>query len=52
MYKCTALRDKYLQATIVIDNKEKPCEHPIYQFLNDQNRVSSKLFPVNEYSST
>ncbi len=52
MFKCTLLKDKYIRITILTGSDEDPRVHPIYQILKEQNRVSSMIFPVDQYSST
>lgn len=52
MYKCTELRNKYLQVKILIGNGQESAMHPIFKFKCDQGVTDSIFFPVNQYAPT
>ncbi|CAF2813990.1 unnamed protein product [Rotaria sp. Silwood2] len=52
MYKCTALKKKYLKAIILTDNEQESHIHPNYKFIIDEESVDSILIHVDQYEST
>ncbi|CAF2648750.1 unnamed protein product [Rotaria sp. Silwood2] len=52
MYKCTALKKKYLKALIFTDNEQESSIHPNYKFMTDEGSVDSILIPVDQYESS
>ncbi|CAF1283390.1 unnamed protein product [Rotaria sordida] len=52
MYRCTQLKNKYLEVKICTGNEQDLNIHPDDKLLDNQTPVDSRLIPVDEYNST
>ncbi|CAF0990910.1 unnamed protein product [Rotaria sordida] len=52
LYRCTELKNKYLEVKILTSSEEESKIHPNYKFMNGQRPIDSKLIPIHEYDST
>ncbi|CAF0975793.1 unnamed protein product [Rotaria sordida] len=52
LYRCTGLKNKYLEVKILTSSEEESKIHPNYKFMNGQRPIDSKLIPIHEYDST